>query len=431
MKKIFRRFTALLIAVVVFMAGALECAAEDDWLDYFFWDFFSDYEEFSTSLKPKFTAEVNDYGVLLLFDYVENASFYRIYRYDKKRKEYVKLDDTNYTSYLDTDVNSNASYTYKIRVYRDDGTQREKSKLSSKVTIKTPLMPVNVRITVTDRKITLDWKKDTGVDGYEVYYYQTVRMKSDLKGSSGYDNLSGNIIRYGESRKSLNYAEEKADFKRLKRTTADSLSIKRNKKYKYYFKVRSYKIKDGKRKYSEFSDIIPASRVDAVFNGMKGKTRSTVEVISYRSDIEPWTMKISENDREIFQQFEKEHFTNNMSYYEKAEYLAQYIHYNVDYAYGDDFAKLSGISCAEAVFKKHSGQCYQYNGALAEFLAYMGFDVKLVSGYRGTGTDNRWSHYWCEITIDGKKYILDAGNKKDGLYGFFGVYENSRYLTDQ
>lgn len=161
--------------------------------------------------------------------------------------------------------------------------------------------------------------------------------------------------------------------------------------------------------------MLPSTRMDMMFNGVKGKSKSNLEVISYRSDVKPWTMTISESDRKIFQKFEKEHFTSDMSSYDKVEYVAKYIHFSVDYAYGDDYSKISGLSCADAVFNKQSGQCYQYNGALAEFLAYMGFDIRLVSGYRGTNADNRKSHFWCEITIDGKNMFLMRGTKKTGF----------------
>lgn len=444
MKKLKRIISVLIAAVTAFTMATTECFADDentednlyfsdDELNYFFFGdyFFRDYQQFSTSLKPKFTAEVTSYGICLSFDYVENASFYRIYRYDKKRDKFVKLDDTQSTVYFDTDVMSNTSYTYKVRVYQKDGKTTKKSKMSSKVKIKTPLMPVRLNVAVTDKKIKLSWKKDSAADGYEIYYYKTARKKSDKNGTTLYDPFSGSWMSYNESERSLKYAEEKADFVKLKRTSSDSLSIKRDKKYKYYFKIRPYQIKNGKRKYGAFSDIMPSTRMDFMFNGVKGKSKNTLDVISYRSDVTPWTMSISESDKEIFRKFEKEHFTNDMSFYDKAEYLALYIHYSVDYAYGDDYSKISGLSCADAVFNKHSGQCYQYNGALAEFLSYMGFDVRLVSGYRGTNADNRKSHFWCEITIDGKKYILDAGNKKDGLYNLLIGYENTRYLIDQ
>lgn len=444
--KRFRRLLSLLVAAVTAFTMAAECRAlgfdedtegelffsDGNWSFFFFGDdFSSDYEEFSTSLKPKFTAEATDEGVLLSFDYVENASFYRIYRYDKKKKKFVKLDDTSSTSYLDTDVLSNTSYTYKVRVFQTDGKTQKKSKNSSEIKVKTSLMPVKLNIVVTSKKIKLSWDKDKAADGYEIYYYTSKRTKKDQVGSVSYDFFSGKQTSYHESQNSLKKAEKKGEFKRLKRTDSNTFSVKRDRNYNYYFKIRSYEIKNGKRRYSGFSEVFPASRVDALFNGLKGKSKSTVDVISYRSDVTPWTMNISESDRKIFRKFEKEHFTSDMSFYEKVEYLARYIHYNVDYAYGDDYGKVSGLSCADAVFNKHSGQCYQYNGALAEFLAYMGFDVKLVSGYRGTGPDNRWSHFWCEITIDGKKYILDAGNKKDGLYNFLIGYENTRYLTNQ
>ena len=115
-----------------------------------------------------------------------------------------------------------------------------------------------------------------------------------------------------------------------------------------------------------------------------------------------------------------------MSAYDKAEYLSKYIHYNVKYAEtNEDWNKISGVSPTKAIFELHTGQCYQYNAAFTLFLAYLGFDVRLIASYReSVYGGNRISHYWGEITLDGKKFILDAGNTNTSLYYFAVPYEN-------
>lgn len=152
--------------------------------------------------------------------------------------------------------------------------------------------------------------------------------------------------------------------------------------------------------------------------------KSSFEVVSYRDGYNGWTSYISENDKRILDEFADEHFTSDMTVYDKLKYTADYIHNNVDYAY-DNYDEIEDCSYVEAVFVKHTGQCLQYNGALAGFACYLGLDVRLISGNRGTDKDNKWSHFWCEINVNGRYYVLDAGNKKDGLYYFVEPYETA------
>ncbi|MCM1382309.1 MAG: arylamine N-acetyltransferase, partial [Muribaculaceae bacterium] len=268
-------------------------------------------------------------------------------------------------------------------------------------------------------RITISWNKNSKADGYEIYYYKKKAGKKNFHTSYS----SEGAVAYTESPESLKKAEQQ-EFKKLKTTTETSYAIKRDKNYSYYFKIRAYQNKDGKKVYGDFSGVSSTTSSVSLFNGAKGKSKSTVPVISYRSDVSEWTMNISAADKKTISDFMKKHFTSGMSDYDKAVYLADYIHYNVDYASAEGLNKISNLSCVQAAITNKTGQCYQYNGALAEFLAYMGYDVRLVCGYRESQlTGNRISHYWCEITLDGVKYVLDAGNKKDGLYNFCLPYE--------
>lgn len=395
-----------------------EPVAEDDDIDWT-WYFDFDYKEpekFSTSLVPTFTAEAVSNGVKLKCDYVDGADYIKIYRYDSKKKKYVFLADSYSTIYTDTTAKSLTSYSYKIRMYTNSG---KKTKLSEAVKIKTPLLPGNANVAVSSSKITVSWNKNSKADGYEIYYYKKKAGKKNFHTSYSAEGT----IAYSESPSSLEKAE-KQEFKKLKTTTETSYAIKRDKNYNYYFKIRAYKKEDGKKVYSDFSGVSATTSSASLFNGAKGKSKTTLPVISYRSDVSEWTMNISAADQRVIYDFMKEHFTSGMSDYDKAVYLADYIHYNVDYATAEGLNKISNMSCVQAAITNGTGQCYQYNGALAEFLAYMGYDVRLVCGYRESQlTGDRISHYWCEITLDGVKYVLDAGNKKDGLYNFCLPYE--------
>lgn len=380
------------------------------------WDY-TEPENFSEKLVPTFKAEAASDGVALKCDYVYGADFIRIYRYDANKKNYVFLADSHSTYYCDKTAKSLTSYSYKIRMYTSGG---KKSKLSKAVKIKTPLLSGSANVAVSSSKIKISWNENDKADGYEIYYY---KEKAGSKKNFYSEHSNKGTFAYNEKIGNLEKIEKK-EFKKLKSTKETSYSIKRDKNYNYYFKIRAYAAENGKKVYSEFSGISASTSSVSLFNGAKGKSKSAVPVISYRSDVGEWTMNISAADKKVMDAFMKEHFTSGMSDYDKAVYLADYIHYNVDYASESGLNKISNMSCIQAAITNKTGQCYQYNGALAEFLAYMGYDVRLACGYRESAySGNRISHYWCEITLDGTKYVLDAGNTKDGLYNFCLPYE--------
>ena len=133
---------------------------------------------------------------------------------------------------------------------------------------------------------------------------------------------------------------------------------------------------------------------------------------------------ISSKDLTAIQNFANTHFQPNWSTGQKAAYTMYWIHYNVDYAYNYD--RIANMGYAQAIFEQKYGQCAQYNGAMCEMLCYLGLDANLVQGYRGT-TSSKYQHFWCEVTINGKVYVVETGNKKDGDWWYFVVpYSGTR-----
>ena len=102
---------------------------------------------------------------------------------------------------------------------------------------------------------------------------------------------------------------------------------------------------------------------------------------------------------------------------QKAQYTLEWINQNVHYAKGNDYNKIASRSYVDAIFNKKAGQCLQYNGAYAMMLTYLGFEARIIQGWRGT-PKNKWSHYWCEMKIDGKWYYFDkvTGGMITGIY---------------
>ena len=138
-------------------------------------------------------------------------------------------------------------------------------------------------------------------------------------------------------------------------------------------------------------------------------------------------------DQKLIDNFAKEHFTADMTPGEKACLAWDWIHYNNYYPYGADFNALEGASAVKAVFGLGKGQCLQYNGAMVAVLRYLGFDAHEVHGCRsktpGTQTGQGHDHYWCEITANGRSYLIDTGNHEDSgdvaLFYFMATFDQA------
>lgn len=138
---------------------------------------------------------------------------------------------------------------------------------------------------------------------------------------------------------------------------------------------------------------------------------------------------VSENDKKIMDKFAAEHFTDNMTNYDKLEYTWKWLHSNVTYADGSQgwntYSEIVSDSFAKACFEKKLGQCIQYNGALAEMLAYMGYDVYLLEMWNSNNFTNQ--HFRAEIAVDGVHYSIEVGNTKDGDYWMW-LFDESEAL---
>lgn len=141
------------------------------------------------------------------------------------------------------------------------------------------------------------------------------------------------------------------------------------------------------------------------------------------------TYTVSENDKKIMDKFAAEHFTDDMTNYDKLEYTWKWLHSNVTYADGSQgwntYNEIIGDSFAKACFEKKLGQCIQYNGAFAEMLAYMGYDVYLLEMWNSNNFTNQ--HFRAEIAIDGVHYSVEVGNAKDGDYWMW-LFDESEAL---
>ncbi|MGN1420806.1 MAG: fibronectin type III domain-containing protein [Eubacterium sp.] len=173
----------------------------------------------------------NDY-VTLKWTPQQNVSGYSVYIYNSSKKKYVYHKDVsggNKSSLKLTKLTPNKTYKYKVLAYvMFNGTKYDGPK-SSAVSIKTKNNVVTLSSAKSSKtkKITVKWKKVSGVTGYEVMWSTSSNFKKNflsvkVKGSS---SLSKTL------------------------TTAKS-------KKTYYVRVRAYKTTKGKTTYYPWSSKI-------------------------------------------------------------------------------------------------------------------------------------------------------------------------------
>lgn len=115
--------------------------------------------------------------------------------------------------------------------------------------------------------------------------------------------------------------------------------------------------------------------------------------------------------------FAKEHFTDDMTNYDRLRFTWEWLHYNVKYASYDEYMQIANLSYAEACFDKQLGQCIQYNGAIAEMLAYMGYDVYMIEMITSG------QHFRTEVSINGTAYGIEVGESRfDNPPGYYWMW---------
>lgn len=226
----------------------------------------------------------------------------------------------------------------------------------------------------------IKWKKYSGFDSYEIW--------QSFKGNEKCVAIVGGDVSSYTVKGVDNYKND----------------------YSYYIKA----MRNGEcitTSYTAYSDDGQAR-----FRGAKKlkKKKNSVKVINTRTkkNKTAWTSSLSSKDKKTLQKFAKKHFKKGWSNMQKAQYTLEWINKNVNYAKGKDYNKIAKCTYVDAIFNKKAGQCLQYNGAYAMMLTYLGYEARIVQGWRGT-PKRKWSHYWCEMKIDGKWYLMETGNFED------------------
>ncbi len=169
--------------------------------------------------------------VLLSWSSIKKADNYKIYRSTSKKGPYTMIGKTASLKYLDTKCHTGATYYYRIRACQKSGKGFAYSPYSNIVKVRVqPSKPVITKLVPTGKKLKLSWKKVSGASGYSIY------RSTEKRGS--YQRIK--ILSSGK-----------------KTSYLMSLPPKGN---TYYYKVRAYRLVNGKRIAGDYSAARPFRR---------------------------------------------------------------------------------------------------------------------------------------------------------------------------
>ncbi len=205
---------------------------------------------------------------------------------------------------------------------------------------------------------------------------------------------------------------------------------------KYCYKIRAFRKQSSGTIYSDYSIARENWTKEAILQGADLEPHNTITVYNRQgAETTSYDVTLTDEDLAILEKFAVEHFPENCTREDQLWTTLQWIHKNVNYAYaGELWNSIAGMSWAEAVFENQKGQCVQYNGALASMMAYLGYDVCMVQGYRGNASGSYWQHFWPEVNIGGTTYMMECGNlgKSGDWYYFLCTYDQtSKYICNQ
>lgn len=152
-----------------------------------------------------------------------NVTGYKIYQYDSKKKKWNYVGKTKTNQCKVKKLKTGKTYKFKVKVYKTiDGRQYFGNKA---ITINTVSITKLKKLSSKNKNVTVKWNKVTDADGYAIY------MSTNK--DKGYKK-----IKTVKNKNTFTYTKN---------------NLKKNKTY--YFKVKTYKVINGKKVYSLYSNI--------------------------------------------------------------------------------------------------------------------------------------------------------------------------------
>lgn len=177
------------------------------------------------------TKRINSSSIKIAWKPVSKVTGYQIYRSTTNKKgsyKLVKTVSSKYKEYTNTGLKTGTTYYWKVRAYRSASGERVYSNLSKAISRKATLLsPSNLRTEkVSSRIVRIRWNKVEGASGYMLY--------------RSAPNKNGSFKRINTVNSKYSSLQDK--------------SLKKGKRY--YWKMKAYKVVNGKRVYSGYSKTI-------------------------------------------------------------------------------------------------------------------------------------------------------------------------------
>lgn len=180
------------------------------------------------AVNPRVSAYGNNY-ITLTWDKQTASNGYEVFKYDASSKKYVlykNITNPNTNTCKVTGLASNKKYSFKIRAYQIDDSEKTYAPFGTVVSQYTSIAnpKLNSAKSTSKKKIKASWSKVNGASGYQVMW-------------STYKSFS------------KNYKTKSVKAKYLSKTVTTAQSKKT-----YYVRVRAYKTVNGKKVYSPWSN---------------------------------------------------------------------------------------------------------------------------------------------------------------------------------
>lgn len=335
------------------------------------------------NLKVSKTAAKN---VSLKWDKSPLAQGYQIFRYDPAKKAWIKVKvirSGSQTSYTSGTLTSAKEYQYAVKAFRKLSNGSYQFGTKSTVTCYTKPMTPSITIKSYNKKAYVKWSTNSRTEGYEIYWCGGCSAAPTDEYSSDCYNWEYKKLKTITGNKTTSY-------------TKTGLSTSTN----YHFKIRAYKTFNGKKVYSSWSEVKNTRCALARLNAAALKSRSSYKEVNVQGTKSVTTTHtLTAEEKKILKNFAAKHFKKGWSAAQKVVYTSEWIRNNMKYG------NIPTASHTKNIFVYKEGQCSDYNGAMIEMMTYLGYDARVIRGWRTGGGP----HSWGEITIDGQVYLIEVG----------------------
>lgn len=299
------------------------------------------------------------------------AKYYKAYMYVASQNKYG-LWEKFYasSSHTLTGLSPDTSYKFCLRAFNSNDKVLSTEYVSFSTTAGAPKLV----LASSGTSCNITWKSaQKDASGYELYY-----LNKEYRSWGSYPTAA-DIKNKGF-----------ALLKKCDSTASEPVAIKNDKQRT--FVVRTYKVKDGKKIYSDFSMPKQTISAEAYVNALTLKP----------------TAVVSGEEYQLTQKYINKWITADMSNYEKFDKILTEVNSHGNYQ--DDITKINGNRNVWQIMEKGEGQCATWAFCCYAMMEYVGFDIRVPRGVRTSGQQ----HFWCQIKLDGKWYDFDP-HIGDGL----------------